>query len=66
MRRKGSWGKPGLAHGPHGPQGPLGIPPGHSRRWLGLDAFLALFFWPTGGVPALEGQNNELRRSGRN
>ena len=29
--------------------GPLGHPPGHPRWWFSLGAFLALFFWPTGG-----------------
>ena len=66
VRRTGNRRKPGSARGLRGPQGPLGIPPGHPRRWLGLSAFLALFFWPTGGVPAPEGQNSDFRRSGRN
>ena len=39
----------GSAHGPRGAQRPLGIPPGHPHRWFGFGAFLALFFWPTGG-----------------
>ena len=49
VRRTGNRRKPGSARGPRGPQGPLGIPPGHPRRWLGLAAFLALFFGPQGG-----------------
>ena len=46
--------------------GPLGHPPRPSPSLVGLRRLFGTFFWPTGGVPAPEGQSSAFRRSGRN